>query len=843
MGLVAVLAVAMFAAQPARTAHAATQITLPFSSFGRILVDPGSKQVFVSGDDSILVFDLAGNLITTITGETGAGAMLIVGTTLYVTLSSGAIDRIDPSTATETSPLVTGLTNPGDLTYANGLIWTTSGNSGSIELDSVDPAATTPAITPYPGAFNGTNQLTACAGFAVNHADDPSYLFAFACGSGPGTVERFDVSGSTPTQTATTIVSGAGVPDAAVTDDGTHVLATAHDGPVREYDASDLQYDGVSYSSLWSAVATTAANGSKLVVGSLVYTTVVEYPSGDPSQAPVSVGIGPTMTRGIAISPDGLTAFVVTTLTPETTPVTIYLNLLPLVALPPDGSPVPPTGVTAVAGVGAARVSWSPPSYHGKSSLTGYTVTSSGGASVSVDGSTLTALIAGLSPVPHTFTVAATNANGTSAPSAPSNVITPIAGGTYNPLSPHRIIDTRGGMPVHRLGSGATLNFQVAGNGGVPATGLSAVVLNVSVTNTTGTGYLTVYPTGAPRPTVSSLNWTSGRTVPNLVQTGVGVNGGLSFFVSAAADLIVDVEGWYGDSTDSYAETGLLSMQQATRWYDSRYISTANGGVHEPFKPGETRAIPFVTPYSGIPGDAEAVVLNVTVTSPSSAGWVTVFPTGTPRPNASNLNFRAGQTVANRVIVPLGPDGQVDFYNSSGTTDIIVDLNGWFTGPSDSPNGGSPFVTGAPSRIWDSRTCACKLPGGYFIDFSFTGDPIAALAINLTATDTTASGWLTVYPDDGTHQNGNVPNMSDLNFAPGQTVANAAIANLNGVMAFNVYNSNGYTNTIIDVDGLYLPAVQGLASTLIARVYVREPSRAPLMPKAKSSSRMYAPAA
>jgi hypothetical protein len=374
----------------------------------------------------------------------------------------------------------------------------------------------------------------------------------------------------------------------------------------------------------------------------------------------------------------------------------------------------------------------------------------------------------------------------------------------------------------------------------VPATGLSAVALNVTVTSTSGSGFLTVYPAGASRPNVSSVNWPAGRTVPNLVQVAVGAGGKVNFFVSSPTNLIVDAEGWYGDSTDSYFVTGLFHTQGSQRWYDSRYISTATGGVHQPLAPGETRTVQFAGGYFPIPADTSAIVLNVTVTSATRAGYLTVFPAGASRPNASSVNFLAGQTVANRVIARVGQGGQISFFNGGGTIDIIVDIGGWFTGSGG--GSGSPFVAGVPVRMFDSRSCSCKLPGGYFYDFSFTGNPIAAMALNVTATNSTTSGWLTVYVDDGTHHNANVPNTSDVNFSPGQTVANATIIDLNGVMAFNVYNSNGYTDIIIDIDGLYLPAVSGMASFPVAVVNVKEPNRPPTMPRAETSSRVYAPA-
>jgi hypothetical protein len=72
------------------------------------------------------------------------------------------------------------------------------------------------------------------------------------------------------------------------------------------------------------------------------------------------------------------------------------------------------------------------------------------------------------------------------------------------------------------------------------------------------------------------------------------------------------------------------------------------------------------------------VVLNVTLTQPKAGGYLTVYPDGPPPPRTSNLDFTAGQTVANLVIAPVGTDGKVDLTNySTGTSEIIADLVGW----------------------------------------------------------------------------------------------------------------------------------------------------------------------
>ncbi|MGH9154146.1 MAG: PKD domain-containing protein, partial [Acidimicrobiales bacterium] len=118
------------------------------------------------------------------------------------------------------------------------------------------------------------------------------------------------------------------------------------------------------------------------------------------------------------------------------------------------------------------------------------------------------------------------------------------AGDRYIPLPPARILDTRtGGAPV---GPGATVPAAVTGVGGVPASGVSAVVLNVTVTQPTAEGYLTVYPSGMARPVASNLNFHPGQTVPNLVVAKVGTDGKVALYNNlGASHVVLDVVGWY----------------------------------------------------------------------------------------------------------------------------------------------------------------------------------------------------------------------------------------------------------------------------------------------------------
>ena len=253
---------------------------------------------------------------------------------------------------------------------------------------------------------------------------------------------------------------------------------------------------------------------------------------------------------------------------------------------------------------------------------------------------------------------------------------TATSGARYNPLTPARLLDTRSGngAPAAALGPGATLDLQVTGRGGVPATGVSAVVLNVTVTQPSAYSFLTVFPTGQPRPSASNLNFITGQTVPNLVLAKVGAGGKVSLYNAlGTAQVIADVAGWYdtGTATSGARYTPLSS----SRLLDTR---SGNGAPAAALGSGTTLDLQ-VTGRGGVPATGvSAVVLNVTVTQPSAYSFLTVFPTGQPRPGASNLNVVPNQSATNAVMAKVGAGGKVSLYNALGTAHVIVDVVGWY---------------------------------------------------------------------------------------------------------------------------------------------------------------------
>ena len=218
--------------------------------------------------------------------------------------------------------------------------------------------------------------------------------------------------------------------------------------------------------------------------------------------------------------------------------------------------------------------------------------------------------------------------------------------------------------------------LQVAGRAGVPADA-TAAVLNITVTNPRSDGFITVYPCGSPLPNASNLNYTTNQTTPNAVIAKIGDNGQVCIYTLAATHLITDINGYFpsGSPYTSMAPARLLETRPelATTDTGSNNGGSNNGGV----RPAGSVTYLQVAGRAGVPADATAAVLNITVTNPRSDGFITVYPCGSPLPNASNLNYTTNQTTPNAVIAKIGDNGQVCIYTLAATH-LITDINGYF---------------------------------------------------------------------------------------------------------------------------------------------------------------------
>ncbi len=467
--------------------------------------------------------------------------------------------------------------------------------------------------------------------------------------------------------------------------------------------------------------------------------------------------------------------------------------------------PTAPLGVTGVAGNGQVAVSWSAPSSNGGATITGYTVTASpGGATCAWTTGPLTCTVTGLANgTPYTFTVTATNSAGTGPASTASSPVTPVSSGSYfHALTPARVLDSRPATQVGPYnspwGPGVTRDVSIGGQGGVPADA-SAVVLNVTVADTTASSFLTVWPKGGSKPTASSLNWTAGEVIPNAVTVELGTSGDVSVFNPGGnVDVIIDVAGYYDSVSGGDGFTSLAPV----RVLDSR-SATQVGPYNTPWGAGATRNV-TVGGTDGVPAGADAVVLNVTVADTTGSGFLTVWPAGATKPTASSLNWTPGEVIPNAVTVKLGTSGAISVFNPAGSTDVIIDIAGYYQ------NGtGKLFHPLAPARVLDSRSAtqvgAYNTPWGPGITRTIAIGGLAgvpggadSVVLNVTVADTTASSFLTVWPTGGTK-----PTASSLNWVAGEVIPNAVTVKLGTTGDVSAFNPGGNVDVIVDVAGYF----------------------------------------
>ena len=364
------------------------------------------------------------------------------------------------------------------------------------------------------------------------------------------------------------------------------------------------------------------------------------------------------------------------------------------------------------------------------------------------------------------------------------------------PLTPARLLDTRSGVGragTHKVPKNGVVGLDVTGVGGVPADGVGAVALNVTVTQPDGAGYVTAYPGGETRPLASNLNFVAGQSIPNLVIAKVGTGGIVNLFASSSTHLIADVVAFF-PAVDDYEPL------TPARMLDTR-TGVGRSGTHKVPKNGVVTL--DVTGSDGVPASGVgAVVLNVTVAQPDGEGYVTVYPGLEPRPGSSNLNFVKGQTIPNLVVAKVGGDGTVNFF-ASNTTHLIADVVGYFPVIDD-------FESLTPSRILDTRkgtgragTHPVAKNGTVALDVTGVGgvpaSGVTAVILNVTVAQPAGAGYVTVYPGGETR-----PNASNLNYVAGQSIPNLVIAKVGSGGIVNLFTSNS-THLIGDVVG-YFPA-------------------------------------
>jgi hypothetical protein len=756
----------------------ATQTLTVDSTTATIMLITGGASVATNDDTPMIsgTTDAADGRVVTVT---------VAGQTKTVSTTAGTwavtADHITDGTYTVTASIGAG-GNPGSTTQLL-MIDTVApvviiGGGGTVQ--TTDP---TPAISGSGAAPASTitvvvagQTMTTTAGLDGTWSVTPPT--PLPAGNNPVTVTVTDPAGNTSTgsQTITVVV------------EATTITITGGMSDANNDDTPTI------------SGSTNAANGRVLTVTISTQTIVVTIIGGAWSVNAAHLADGTyTVTASVSVN-DG---------TPAASSQSLNIDTIdPVVVIPP---PVETNDTTpAITGSGVT------PGSTITVTVAGETMTTTAGSDGTWSVTPTHPLPAGTNAVTLTVTDAAGNTGTgtrtitvTAPPAAlPDPPVTdPEAGDDFNSVGPKRVFDTRAGQSPNALRQ--VVKQQISGTnelevkmtdiaGFVPAGGVGAVSLNVTSTESAAAGFLTVYACGT-RELVSSVNFPAGKTVANAVIAPVSANGTVCFYANAPTDIIVDINGWFaaGAAFNAVGPKRVFDTRPGNSPDAMRAVTksklTANSMI-------EVRLTDLVgyAPAAGV----SSVSLNVVVTEPEAAGFLTVYSCGS-RELVSSVNFAAGQTVANAVIAPVSSTGTVCFYTLA-TAHLIVDINGWL-------EAGSGFTGVDPARILDTRggespdaartVAKAKIGGGNVLQVQVTdlaglvpAGGVTAVSLNVTATNTEGAGYVSVFAC------GTMEEVSSLNYEAGSTVANAVLAPVSAGGTICLY-SNQRTDVIVDING------------------------------------------
>lgn len=365
----------------------------------------------------------------------------------------------------------------------------------------------------------------------------------------------------------------------------------------------------------------------------------------------------------------------------------------------------------------------------------------------------------------------------------------------FDTLGPIRLVDTRaGGAPVPTADT--TIVVPVRSVTGVPADAVAAAV-TVVATDARDGGFVTVWGSGT-RPSTSALNLDgAGQTRANFAITQIGDDGNIRLYTQRGTHLVVDLTGVFRPAAS--ANAGRLVPLGPTRLVDTRETSN-------PLAAGETRTIDATV--VGVPADADAVVVSFTGIGP--AGWFAAWPAGRPWPGTSVVNTEAATAPATAsAIVPL-TSGRFDLTSLRGG-DVVIDVNGYFTGPNAASSTEGLFVPISPVRVSDTRGDNGSMPPIgpaatlQTAAFPFDVANAGSVALNVTTVEPSSDGFLTAYPT-GTAR----PNASIANALSRQVLAAGTITPLSAA-GVNVF-TQARTHLVVDATGWFVTAPRPVAT-------------------------------
>ena len=375
---------------------------------------------------------------------------------------------------------------------------------------------------------------------------------------------------------------------------------------------------------------------------------------------------------------------------------------------------------------------------------------------------------------------------------------TPPTAWQFVPVTPCRVVDTRnpdGPFGGPAIPGGSFRSFAIPqGSCEIPPSA-AAYALNVTVAPHGALRYLTIWPTGQPQPTVSTMNSMDGRIKANAAVVAGGTSEAVSVYASDTTDVILDINGYFVP----------LPSQNALAFYPltpCRVVDTrgAEGPLGGPYLQGnQERDFPILQATGcNIPSSAQAYSLNFTALPKSILGYLTAWPAGDQQPGVSTLNDATGTVVANAALLPSGSGGDIDVYVTNDT-DLLIDINGYFA---PAGQGGLSLYAPTVCRLLDTRQIGPPVDGERTVAVATTGCIVPSTAqayvLNATVLPQGYLGYLTLWPDTEPQ-----PSVSTLNAHDGAVTSNMAIVpTVNG--SIDAYAPN-WTQLILDISGYFAP--------------------------------------
>jgi len=364
--------------------------------------------------------------------------------------------------------------------------------------------------------------------------------------------------------------------------------------------------------------------------------------------------------------------------------------------------------------------------------------------------------------------------------------------GYLQTLTPTRILDTRKAIGVTTttpVPSEGTVKLQVAGVGGIPATGVTAVGLTITTVNGTSFGNIVASPDGTQTPVTSNVNYTSGLINTSFALVPVGSDGQVDLLnqSSGTVNVIADTSEYFTSNASATGDSTYTPLTP-TRFLDTRTGSQLAAAGTEKIQ---------ITGVHGVPAGATAVAINLTALGSTATGQLTAYPDGATLPSVTSNSYQATPNMtADMQIVPLDSDGAIDVYNSgSKATDLLADVSGYFV----SGTGGQKYHSVGISRLIDTRQ-GSSIASGATLSLPVAGGLIVpgdSLIANITALGATAAGDLTVY-------SGTLPGTSTVNFVGSQTIPDLALPEVGTNGAIDIIDqSSSSAQVLVDLFGYF----------------------------------------